>query len=134
MAMPLAFASHFALDAIPHYDPPSPHGLAELFRSKRFLYEVILLNGGLCFLLVVLLFLAKPKNWVTAAVCAFLATSPDLFWIPRFVSAKRSGNDLPLNNWFWRFHDWIQWKTAPKLIWLELVWLVGTCAVLWHLL
>jgi hypothetical protein len=133
-ALPLAFASHFALDAIPHYDPPAPKGLAYLFRSKRFLYEVILLNGGLCLLLVVILAISRPKHWLTAAICAFLATSPDLFWAPRFVSARRTGKDLPLNNRFWRFHDRIQWKTAPRLIWLELAWLAVTGAALWHLI
>lgn len=123
LALPLAFLSHFVCDAIPHYDPPEPD-VAKLYRSKRFMYEFLIGGGALCLLVVLLLALARPQHWLSAAVCAFLATSPDLFWIPRFLRARRGGIDRPLRNWFLQFHDWVQWRTGPKLIWLETAWFV----------
>jgi hypothetical protein len=130
VALPLAFASHFALDVIPHYDPPNPHGNAAVFQSKRFIFEQLVLNGALCIMLVIYLAISQPKHWLVAAICAFLATSPDLMWLPRFVSAQRAGRDIEPHNPVARFHSRIQWLTGPKLIWLELLWLAGTSAIL----
>ncbi len=131
LALPLAFLSHFVLDAIPHYNPPETDMVA-LFRSKRFVWEFLVLGAGVCLLLVVVLALARPAHWLSAAWCAFVATSPDLLWIPRFMTARRSGKDVDVShsNLFWRFHDRIQWKTGPKLIWLEAIWFVGMCLLL----
>lgn len=134
LALPLAFVSHFALDAIPHYDPPKPDGDVALFRSKKFVYEQLVLNGALCILLVICLAVAKPQQWFVAAVCAFLATSPDLMWLPKFQVARRTGKVEQPNNPIARFHSRIQWLTNPKLIWLELVWLAVTGAILWQLI
>lgn len=134
LALPLAFLSHFALDAIPHFDPPGNE--KERLGAKSFPLQ-LLADATLCFLLVVALALSHPRHWLTAAISAFLATSPDLFWIPKFVAARRSGKLLANTNWFWRFHSWIQWRTSPKLIWVEVVWFVvfGSliAARLWNL-
>jgi hypothetical protein len=123
IAIPVAFISHFALDAIPHYDPPGD----ELTRigSKRFRNELVL-HAVLCVLLVVSLALTHPRHWLTAAVCAFAAASPDLFWIPKYMTVT-SKNKLPPNsNLFWRFHHAIQWWTGPQLLGLELVWFAAS--------
>jgi len=119
LAIPAAFVSHFVLDAIPHYDQPGEE-LAR-YRSNRFRNE-LLAHALLCFLLVVLLAITRPTHWLTAALCAFVATSPDLFWIPKFVAAKRHSQLLKNRTRFWRFHDWIQWRTGPELLWVEIVW------------
>lgn len=129
LALPLAFLSHFACDLIPHYDPPGADG-AKRFRSKRFVYEFLIVGAGLCLALVLLLAVARPHHWFLAAVCAFLATSPDLLWIPRFLHARRTGKDVIPNNWFFRLHHRIQWRTGPRLIWVEAVWFVVFGAVL----
>jgi len=131
LAMVLAFASHFVCDAIPHYDPPGADG-AKRFKSKRFVYEFLVAGAGLCLVVVLLLAVTRPQHWLVAAMCAFLAASPDLFWIPRFLRARRTGSDAPLQNGFLRFHSWIQCRTAPKLIWVEAVWFVVFGAILLH--
>jgi hypothetical protein len=119
LALPLAFLSHFACDAIPHYDMPGD----ELHRigSKRLIFEQLLLGGAICFLIVLFLAAEHPVHWLLAAICAFLAASPDLFWIPRWLHVRRTKRDIQLN-WFLRFHRVVQWRTAPYLAWLELVW------------
>lgn len=126
IAAPLAFLSHFVCDAIPHYDPPGNEH--ERIRSKRLVREQIVLGGILCFLLVLALAVTRPQHWVLAAVCAFLATSPDLFWIPRWLYVRRTGSDIDMKHahWFLRFHHWIQWKTGASLWWVEAVWFMVT--------
>jgi len=129
LALPLAFLSHFACDAIPHYDSPGEDG-PRRFNSKRFVYEFLVIGAALCLAIVLLLAVARPRHWLVAAICAFLAASPDLFWIPRFLYARRTYTEKLQWNWFLQFHSWVQWKTGPKLIWLELVWFVGFSAIL----
>jgi len=133
VALPLAFLSHFACDAIPHYDPPETDQ-AKRLTSRRFLYEFLVAGAFLCFLLVLLLALAHPKHWLTAAGCAFLAASPDLFWIPRFLHSKRTGKDRPPTNGFLKFHSWIQWRTGPHLLLVEAVWFVVFAGLLFVML
>lgn len=122
VALPLAFLSHFVCDAIPHYDAPGT--AAERIASKRLIYEQIVAGAVLCFLLVVVLFIARPHHWFIVALAAFLAASPDLLWIPRWIEARRTGTDPGPRGWFRQFHHKIQWKTGPKFVWLEAVWFV----------
>jgi hypothetical protein len=130
LALPLAFLSHFVCDAIPHYDPPAPDKSA-LFRSKRFVWEFLILGAIGCLALVVLLAWAKPHHWLQAAICAFLAASPDLFWLPRYLSVRRTGKEQPTKNAFLRFHAKVQWLTGPRLFWLESVWFLGMSALVY---
>ncbi|HSX06931.1 MAG TPA: hypothetical protein VLG92_04370 [Candidatus Saccharimonadia bacterium] len=128
LALPLAFLSHFMCDAIPHYDMPGEDG-PKRFKSKRFVYEFLVVGAGLCLAIVLLLAAARPQHWLVAACCAFLAASPDLFWVPRFLYARRTNTEPPLNR-FLRFHLWLQWKAGPQLLWLELAWFVGFSMIL----
>jgi hypothetical protein len=120
IALPLAFLSHFACDAIPHYDPPGDN--QEKLASKRFILEQLVGGAIVCLLIVILLVLSRPRHWQLAAFCAFSAASPDLFWIPRFVHRIKTGKDRDPKSPFLRFHAWIQWKTGPRLWWIEAVW------------
>lgn len=122
LAAPLAFLSHFACDAIPHYDPPG-EGNQERLGSPRFIRELII-SAFICLGIVACLALTRPHDWLLASVCAFLAASPDLFWMPRFIHRLRTGKDRPPRGWFLHFHSWIQWRTGPDLWWLETIWFV----------
>lgn len=126
--LPLAFLSHLAQDAIPHYDALGDE--IERIGSKRLVYEQILIGGALCFLLVLCLAITQPHHWLLAAIGAFLATSLDLLWIPRWLHVRRHGADVGHLNWLLRFHGWVQWKTGPKLLWVEAVWFVAGSALL----
>lgn len=129
LALPLALVSHLVCDAIPHYDPPETNK-ATVFTSMQFVRDFLVIGAGLCLLIVLLLAYARPQHWLTAAVCAFLATSPDLLWIPRFLRARRTGKDVLPSGWFFWLHDRIQWLTGPKLIWVEAAWFVVFSALL----
>ena len=123
LAAPLAFLSHFVCDAIPHYDPPGGTN-QERLGSRRFIRELII-SAFICLGIVAWLFIVHPRNWFLACACAFLAASPDLFWMPRFIHRLRTGKDRPPHGWFLRFHSWIQWRTGPDLWWLEATWFVA---------
>lgn len=121
LALPLAFVSHLVCDAIPHYDPPEQN-ISKRIVSRAFVRDFLVIGAALCLLIVLALAITKPEHWLQASVCAFLATSPDLFWIPRFVRALRGKQPLPLRNWFLWFHHRIQWRTGPQFAWVEAVW------------
>ncbi len=129
LALTLAFLSHFVCDAVPHYDPPAANDVQRI-RSKRFVLQQVVVGAGLCVALVLGLALARPERWLPAASCAFIATSPDLFWLPRFVQIRRTRKEVAHWNWFWRFHAWVQWRTGPRFIWVEAVWFAGAGALL----
>ena len=135
LACILAFISHFICDAIPHYDPPGSDSVA-IMTSKGFITKLLVAGAGLCALIVFILFLRQPHNWLLAAVCAFLATAPDLFWLPRYLHVKRTGTDINLkrSNLFWRLHAAIQWKTSPSLWKLEAIYAIVVTILLWQML
>lgn len=122
-----AFASHFVLDIIPHYDDEdfAPK------QSKAFLVELIA-DATACLILVGIL-LAFHPDWLQASICAFLGTSPDLMWTPRYLFVKKHGYDPPLKNPILRFHDRIQWLTAPHFLFLEITWLAAMTSLLFTL-
>lgn len=119
LALPLAFASHFVLDSLPHFDPPGNE--QERVGARRLRYQ-LLAEATACGLIVLGLALSRPEHWLVAAFSAFAAASPDLFWIPKFIEAQKGRNLTPSKNWFLRFHTWVQWKTGPKLAVVELAW------------
>jgi len=128
LALPLAFLSHFACDAIPHYDP-AERDASKLYGSKRF-EQMLWLQAAVCGLIVLLLESGRPQHWVAAAIGAFLAASPDFFWIPMFLKTRRTGRRPSTKNWFLRFHAWVQWRTGPKWAWLEAAWFIAFGALL----
>jgi len=131
VAVPLAFLSHFAQDAVPHYDLPGDE--TARLRHTSFARQLVV-DAVLCGILVLILALIRPKHWISAAICAFLATSPDLMWIRKFwqtrFKACESTNIFPWE----RFHTKIQWRTGRGLWWVEAMWFVGGSFLLWLLL
>lgn len=129
VALPLAFLSHFVLDAIPHFDPEGSD--ESLFRTSTFSY-LLIFDAILCSLLVLFLFVAVPGDWLRASTCAFLGASPDLFWIPNYLRVIMGGKSRRSNNWFMRFHAKVQWMTGPKYWIVEVLWFVGMLSLVWQ--
>ena len=123
LAATLAFASHFVCDAIPHYDPSISDEDGRIM-TRQFIATQLIAGAILCLALVVFLAIARPHYWLLAAIGAFLAASPDMFWIPRFVHAMRTHNDNLKRGWFLRFHAFVQWKTGPRFWAVEAIWFV----------
>lgn len=115
-AVPLAFASHFVLDAVPHYGE-------ELAKRSTLMRKVWLVDGT--FLLVGLVILIFTQNWL-AMLGAYAAISPDFVWIYRYIFEEKWGTLPPtkkrgLN----KFHSWIQKYETRKGLVFEIIWFVG---------
>lgn len=111
IALPLAFASHFMLDAIPHF------GLAnyeEREANKQLFHRILYADAILLAALLVFLLVAGA-GWL-AFVCLFLAGSPDFVWAYRYIFIEKFGSrPFPPMNLFSRFHSRIQWSQTLKI-------------------
>ncbi|HUD10106.1 MAG TPA: hypothetical protein VMR28_00340 [Candidatus Saccharimonadales bacterium] len=125
LAIPLAFASHFVLDGIPHLgggqisDPGS-----------KFFRNWLTADALLCILLVIALATQQPSHWLLGSICAFVATSPDLMWAKKFFAAQ-SGNTVKQSKyWLARFHRKIQWFEHPSGLIVEGLWAIAAITIL----
>jgi hypothetical protein len=129
LAIPLAFASHFVLDAMPHY------GIYEndvIRRNKHWLFRTVLSIDVplMLFLLVVIPGLAAPKlAWGVVLACMLAAILPDATVVYRFLKQVKTQKWEPPGNWFTRFHLGIQWYEHPPGLIVELAWFVAMTVV-----
>lgn len=115
LVLPLAFASHFVLDAVPHFGYPGGEGFAGVFRHKLSYAEAA--YSVVSFM--VLLATVGLWTWLTA-LAAVLAFAPDFHWISRYLIYERRGLEPPPSR-FGQFHSWIQWCERPWGIIVEVV-------------
>jgi hypothetical protein len=130
LAVPAAFLSHFVLDAIPHFGFKGVKTDAELL-PRQWFKRLLMAEMLLCFSLVVLLAVVHPTGWAVAAVTAFVATSPDLYSLPRFLYANGLMKKPPVLNAFRRFHSAIQtervWGAGVEVAWFVAIgWLLAS--------
>lgn len=122
-AVPIAFASHYTLDAFPHAD-----GFFKI-SSKTFRFYLVI-DALLCALIVLLLILTRPPYWWLGAICAFVAASPDFMWVKDFTASQK-GLKLPVHKYWWvKLHAKIQWFAKPVGAVVEVVWAVCAIGVL----
>lgn len=124
IALPLAFASHFILDAIPHH---GYKGLDKNIKGLRFI-TLLIIDAILCTILVFYLIFSKPTNWLIAIICAFVAALPDFFSINLFYKTLKGLPHKP--NLYTRFASTIQWFEKPIGVVVELAWLVASLTCL----
>lgn len=127
LAIAAAFTSHFICDALPHYG--AGKGDARYFRSSGF-KTMLFIDATLCVLLVAVLAYVQPAGWLLMALCAFLATSPDLLWLPRFVRAQAGGDASVGEHPVLQFASKIQWFERPIGGFVEVAWLMGAVMLL----
>ncbi len=121
-AVVAALLSHFILDMIPHF------GSDEDFISTMKFRVMLVVDALLCVALVIFLAWQQPSHWLLAAICAFVATSPDFLWIPMFRAANQ-GKEYVLKG-FYKFASDIQWFARPIGGFVEAIWLIGGLSVL----
>ncbi len=124
IALPAAFLSHFICDALPHYGSADP----ERTLKTRGFRNYLITDASLCFMLVLILAFTRPEDWLLAAFCAFLAASPDFFWINKYVTTRAGKPWRP--NLFSRFALGIQWFQRPIGAVVEVAWFVGAVIIL----
>jgi hypothetical protein len=127
LALPLALASHFALDALPHFGY-SQQGFNEAFKH-RITYAQIGFSVMAGLLLVYLL----RDQAAIVFLAAFLAVLPDFMWLYRYFGFERKGLEPP-GGVITRFHKRIQWCERPWGIFIEVLFFGAMVAVLLRLL
>ncbi len=125
IALPAALASHFVCDAIPHFG--SADSPAKRLRTNNF-RNYLILEALLCFSLVVTLAILQPQHWFLASTCAFLATSPDLLWINKYLKL-RHGKQWKRNA-YEKFAGNIQWFEKPIGAIVEVAWFTAALIIL----
>lgn len=120
LALPLAFVSHFVCDALPHYGNSQSDDI--WLKSRRF-KQLLIVDASLCVMLVLVLGGLHVHNWLIVSLCAFLATSPDLFWINSF--RLRQANKPWHPNLYSRFAAKIQWFQRPVGAVAEAGWFIA---------
>jgi len=115
IALPLALASHFILDMIPHYgdDPKSPRG------SKSY-YIRIVVDIIACFIVGGIFLSLNPPHAGLIVACIWVSVAPDILW-PLALFIKQKG--ILWN--FFKFHKKIQ-RESRSGIYLEIVWFAVT--------
>lgn len=125
IALPAALASHFVCDAIPHFG--STVSPTKRLRTSNF-RNYLILEFCLCVLLVLCLAIFQPQHWFLAAVCGFLATSPDLLWMNKYLKL-RHGKQWKRNA-YEKFAAGIQWFEKPIGAVVEAAWFVAAIIIL----
>jgi hypothetical protein len=103
-AIPVAFVSHFILDALPHY------GIPQKQRNRSKIYKRVVTVDTIAALLLAVMGAAFGK-W-TLFLVGWVAYSPDIMWV---VSYFRHKNNLHIKpkNMFSKFHKNIQHYERP---------------------
>lgn len=115
LAVPLAFASHFLCDAIPHF------GIDLKFKSRA-MYTWLILDGLAALSIAGFLLANNVANPVLLAVCGFVAMSPDLAWL--YYGVKKQLGKFEKYDLVTRLHHNIQWYQKLPGIVVELGWMV----------
>lgn len=125
-AVLLSFVSHYVCDVLPHFGVPNN----EAWLRKRSFKVVLLADTLLCLAVVVVLAATKPRHWLLAAICAFVAASPDLASIPRFNFAQKTAKEYKATNWYFKFAFNIQWFERPIGAVVEVAWAVAMVSII----
>jgi hypothetical protein len=116
--VPVAVASHFVLDSLPHF------GYPELELSHRRWVVTGLIDGVLSVAAVIGLCLVAPQRAGHLVLGAAAAALPDLLYVPQVLLGRR------FEGWWHRLHEGIQWGEHPAGIAVDGVWLVTMSSLL----
>lgn len=123
IALPLAFASHFVLDSLPHF------GIST--KNTRVFLPILGSDMFLAALLLLVVAGLQPAHWPIIVAAGIVAASPDLMWLPRFINDLRRKRNKKYR-WFEKFHGSIQWSQTSRGIIVEVLWVVPMLWLLVH--
>lgn len=122
--VPVAFISHFLLDALPH------HGELNDEKNKRF-YAIYSLDFFIVLTLIIFLFFAMQNVAILLGITIFAATAPDIVWVYRHIREQVNYNTQNIKmNRLTKFHISIQKHEYPWGIYLELVYFAALISLL----
>jgi hypothetical protein len=125
IAIPLAFAMHFAMDAIPHFRITAKDDMDRF--NKTAFRNLLLADMTLASLLLIVVPIALSGivAWWLVLICMLACASPDLVWGWRFYKAIYK-KQVRKKSLFSSFHTVIQWSETQSGIYVELVWFLLT--------
>lgn len=123
LALPLALASHFVMDLLPHYGLPGDIAENRRLRSHRLIINTESSIAGLSLIVLPILLRDSVHPLITFG-CMFLAVLPDLVWLAKFTIYKLTGK-LPAYGRFSVVHKKMQWAEMRVGIIFDLAWLVA---------
>ena len=114
LIVPVAFASHFVCDALPHFKMHHVVG-------DRIKWSLLYAEGALMVVLgFILLAIGVHQPVWLLIVAALIAMSPDVAWY--YYGRRGIHNDIDKLDPLTRFHSWIQWSETRAGLVLELAW------------
>lgn len=124
VAIPMAFASHFILDGLPHYGVPMDR------RHEYKSLKRMLVADVVCTAILVIALGLITRSWLVL-ICMFAAFSPDSVWGLKLLYDRLNGRRFSLpQDVFSRFHKKIQWGERHWGWAIEAIWAIGTLFVL----
>lgn len=120
IALPLAFLSHFVLDAIPHFGFAGHGGIGPALKHRISRYLDVV--DPLLFLVLILVLLHFSTG-IYVFIAAALASMLDIEWLYAYFLYERRGKKAPQSP-IAKWHEQIQWCERPWGIYVEGVWLV----------
>lgn len=132
LAIPIAFLSHFVLDAIPHFgiheDDHSKRNNHWLFRTVISVDTVV----AATMLITIPLLANENSSWWIILLGMLAGIAPDTVWIYRFVRLMRNKVIRPYGR-IAQFHQNIQWSEKPWGLIVEIAWMIGCLIVIGQL-
>lgn len=119
IALPLALASHFVLDAIPHFGYAGHRGYGEAIKHR--LARIVGVADGVL-AICIFVFLFSRSAWL-AILCGFIAIMPDIFGVYYYVRYDNKGHTPPkvFSEFQNKFHRKIQWRERPWGLTIEIL-------------
>ena len=111
LAIPLALASHFILDMLPHYGIPHDERDGSTFWKVFFIVDF--------FAALSLAFWAIANHHYAMYICGQIAVLPDFVWVAKVIKT-RSFHLSKTNTRFEKWHIAIQHYEYPWGLWTEL--------------
>lgn len=129
LTLPLALASHYVLDAMPHFGFERKG--FDVWRNHRSGFVLLAWDVGASVVVMTVLLLGT-NSWLPL-LAALMALSPDLVWPYRYFRYDVRGLDPPFS-WPTRIHLAIQWCEKPWGIWVEILFFIVAMIVLFQTL
>lgn len=118
LVIPLALASHFALDMLPHF------GNHPVYKwGHRHFWKILAVDSLLSIGAIVAAIIVAPSLAWPIILGGIFAALPDFLWVDFFGRGNR-------NHWFHKFHKKIQWYEHPPGAIVEVVFLMLASGVI----
>jgi len=123
IAIPLALASHFLLDSIPHYSDDNVTS-----DQQKFL-RYLIIDGALAASLLISVVILVPQNWILLTICGVMGALPDLMWLPHWLKSGQTEKKV-YSKKLERFHHNIQWSESKRGLIIEAFWFTAILSLL----